>query len=200
MRLSTRRFVITSVVAFATLHAAMAHAGTITWVNGTGLASEIDYVTLQFPSTVTVTAGTSTPVIYGQIFESGITTAPGPDASIAADLGFGPAGTDPRTSLAWTWVSAVFNVQVGNNDEYKQTFVAPLVNGTYSYTYRFSKDGTNYTAADLDGAGAGLTFDATKLGVMTVTGGIVAAPEPATQGFVAFGALFVAVALLTRRT
>jgi PEP-CTERM motif len=67
------------------------------------------------------------------------------------------------------------------------------LNGTYSYTYRFSIDaGSNLTAADLDGAGsnAGLTFDPSNLGLLTVTDGIV--PEPSTGLLVIAGLLGVA--------
>ena len=160
------------------------------WVNETGLPQEADYVVLQFPSSLNVSAGTLTPLVYGQIYEAGATESLGPNLLILADVGYGPLGSDPRVSLAWNWFPAIYNAQIGNNDEYQASLLSPLINGTYSYTYRFSVDaGANLTAADLDGAGSnpGLDFDPSKLGVLTVTGGSV--PEPTSLTLLSLGIL-----------
>jgi hypothetical protein len=188
------------VFVFTTLLSAAAEATPVTWVNETDLPAEADFAILQFPASIFVSAGMPTGLIFGQIFENGMTPGAGANASITADVGFGPGGTDPRTNASWTWVAAAFSAQVGNNDEYQQQLIAPLVNGTYSYTYRFSLDGINYTAADLDGAGsnAGLTFDVNKLGTMTVTGGVVATPEPTARAFVALGVVLLAMIWVLR--
>lgn len=64
----------------------------------------------------------------------------------------------------------MYNAQLGTNDEFQASFVAPAP-GMYAYAYRFSVDGGGrWTYCDTDGAGAngGLTFESGNLGVMTV--------------------------------
>jgi hypothetical protein len=141
-----------------------------TWLNETGLPAEADYTVLQFPSSFSIST-TVSPPIYGRIYEAGVTEVPGPSSAVLAEVGYGPPGTDPRSNNLWVWFPASFNVQSGFEDEYQGTmnFVAP---GTYSYTFRFSTDNsTNYTAADLDGAGSngGFDFSPASVGVANVT-------------------------------
>jgi hypothetical protein len=141
----------------------------------------IDFCNLQFPATLSVQASQSTGNIYGQVYEGGVTSIPG-EPAITANIGFGPAGSDPRTSQAWNWSTANYNVQIGSNDEFAGGFNAPAINGTYSYTYRFSLDGgTTWTVGDLDGNGTndGLSFSLAQLGVLTVTGGLNPVFNPA---------------------
>jgi hypothetical protein len=144
-------------------------------LNETDLPAEADYCVLQFPSTLSVSAGVASMTIYGRIYEGGLTdtTVGGPAPGITAELGYGPAGTDPRTSTAWVFHATVFNVETGtgnNDDEYMGTLTIPAA-GSYAYTYRFSFDGgANVTYCDLDGAGSngGLDFSPTQLGAATV--------------------------------
>ena len=139
--------------------------------NETDLASEADFCNLQFPTTMTVTTGLTTPAVFGQIFEAGVTDAAGQGAGLTGEVGYGPNASNPTTTSTWQWFATTYNVDVGNNDEFLGTFTAPAA-GTYSYTYRFSFDGgLNWTYCDLDGAGsnAGLAFESTQLGVLTVT-------------------------------
>jgi hypothetical protein len=147
--------------------------GAFTWTaanNETNAASECDYCVLQFPATTTALAGVATELIFGQIYEAGLTDTTGGRApGILAELGVGPAGTDPRASNAWTWQAAIFNVEVGNNDEYMNTITAGI--GTYAYAFRFSLDGgLTWSYADTTGAGSngGLDFEPSALGVLTV--------------------------------
>ncbi|HYO24298.1 MAG TPA: hypothetical protein VEQ85_05050, partial [Lacipirellulaceae bacterium] len=135
----------------------------------------VDFANLQFPASVNVQAFQSSGLIYSRVYESGVTPLPGESGALTASIGYGPAGSDPRTSSAWTWTGANHNTQVGNDDEYFAAFTAPGVNGTYWYTFRYSLDGgANWTLGDLDGNGAnsGLSFSLAQLGVMTVTGGV----------------------------
>lgn len=139
------------------------------WLNETNSAAEADYCNLQFPATLTVTAGQPSEAIYARLYEAGRTEAAGAAAGIVAQLGFGPDGTAPRDA-GWSWVAAAYNVQVENNDEYTGTLAAPATPGTYRFAARFSIDGAGFTACDLDGAGAndGLTLDDDQLGQWTV--------------------------------
>lgn len=155
------------------LVAMFASDGAAQWLNETNQPGEADFVNIQFPSTLSVQASQQSELVYGRLYEAGVTELPGPAANVIADLGYGPFGSDPRVAAGWTWFPAAYNVPVGNDDEYKTTLSAPAVAGTYSYAFRFSLDnGSSWTAADLDGAGsnAGLAFSTTQLGVLTVTG------------------------------
>jgi hypothetical protein len=139
--------------------------------NETNAPGEADYCNVQFPTSLTIGVGAVTQPIYGQLYEAGVTEAAGSAANVIAQLGWAPAGVDPRTQSGWQFVPANFNTQVGNNDEYQGTFTAPATLGSYRYTFRFSLDnGVTWTYADLDGAGsnAGLSFDLAQLPVLTV--------------------------------
>lgn len=139
-------------------------------INETGLPGEADYAALQFPASLSVATGQTSQPIYAQLFEVGLTESAGSNGSIRCEIGYGPLTANPQYQAGWTWVTASFNVQAENNDEYQASFTAPVA-GSYAYTARFSFDGVNWTYADLNGAGsnAGLGFDLTRLGVMTVT-------------------------------
>jgi hypothetical protein len=133
-----------------------------------------NFCILQGPPTLTYPASQtmSSELVFGRILEPGLTEAPGPNPAVLASLGWGPVGSDPRTSPDWHWFGAGnFDAQTGDADEY-QAVVAEPKPGTYAYTYRFSLDtGLSWTYCDLDGNGAapGLSFDVTKLGLVTVT-------------------------------
>ncbi|MFO0661248.1 MAG: IPT/TIG domain-containing protein [Polyangiaceae bacterium] len=155
-----------------TLNNAYTYTGVL---NETNSGAEADYCNLQFPTSFSVTQGTSTPTIYGQIFEAGVTEGAGAPAGILAEIGYGTLASNPTTSSnGWRFFSAAYNTQVGNNDEFMGTFTAPAVAAStnYAYTYRFSSDGgLNWTYCDTNGAGSnsGLTFESNQLGTMTVT-------------------------------
>lgn len=139
--------------------------------NETDLPEEADYAVLQFPPATTVAPSAVTELLFGRVFEAGVTPPAGPAPNVVAEVGFGPAGVDPTTQCGWQFVPATFNVQVGNDDEYQGTLTAPATPGSYRYTFRFSVDsGLTWTYGDLNGAGAnaGLTFETAQLGVMTV--------------------------------
>jgi hypothetical protein len=81
----------------------------------------------------------------------------------------------------YTWFTAAFNTQIGNDEEYQAQFTLPAV-GSYKYAARFSPDSLRWTYCDLDGAGSngGLDFSAAQLGVMTVSGGGPTVPDAPT--------------------
>ncbi len=141
---------------------------------------DVDFCDLRFPTSFTAAAGSTSPLIFGRIYEDDngvLTSSPGAHPSIVAQVGHGPLGSDPRGgNPAWLWVPATYNVQVGNDDEYRATFIVPFAptNTQRSYTYRFSVDnGANYTYCDTDGNGtnAGLSFSTANLGTLTIAPG-----------------------------
>ncbi len=148
--------------------------GGFTWTtsnNETDLPEECDYCVLQYPPASTTTAGMRTELIYGRVYEAGLTdVSAGQAPGILAELGYGPVGSDPSGSNAWIWVPAIFNTEYGNDDEYMQRLTVPAP-GSYLYTYRWSLDGgLTWSYSDLDGAGYNpdLSFSAQALGTLTV--------------------------------
>ncbi|MEO9160049.1 MAG: Ig-like domain-containing protein [Kofleriaceae bacterium] len=135
--------------------------------NETDKVTELDYCDLQFPATLAL-APNATSLVYGRVYEAGLTEGAGPSPAIRMELGIGAAAGDPRVD-AFTWQATTYNMQIGNNDEYQATLVAPATASTYRYTTRATRDGTNWTYCDLDGAGAnaGLAFDPAQQGVLT---------------------------------
>ena len=116
----------------------------------------IDWANLQWPASITHTISTTpTADIYGQVYIESVTSEPGATPGLWAQVGFGPDGSEPAGNSAWTWVDAVFNVQSGNNDEFKGNLL-PETTGTFDYAYRYSTNGgETWLYADLDGTGNG---------------------------------------------
>jgi hypothetical protein len=133
---------------------------------------EVGYCNLQYPISFSVAAGATTPLIYGRVYEAGLTDVnTGAPPGLFAEVGFGPVGFDPTRSNSWQWFGATFNQKYGNNDEFQGSFTAPP-SGAYWFTTRFSLDqGLDWTYCDIQGAGLNgglLPFDAWNLGTMTV--------------------------------
>ncbi len=113
----------------------------------------IGWANLQWPPTMTytVSALNTTDTAYGQVWIDGETNKPGATPSLRAQLGFGPAGSNPATDAGWTWVDASFNVDAGNNDEFKAN-MQPQIAGAYDYVYRYTTtNGQDWLYADLNG-------------------------------------------------
>jgi hypothetical protein len=112
----------------------------------------IGWANLQWPPTDTIYVGGST-TVYAQIWIDGITNQPGPGAGIQAWIGVNSSNTDPST---WTtWIPAVYNVDVGNNDEYMAAIGSSLAPGTYYYASRFNVFGGNYVYGGYSSSGGG---------------------------------------------
>jgi hypothetical protein len=145
--------------------------------NELSATAEADYVDVQSPTSLNPTAGATTAIVYGRIKELGVTDqSASANASVRAQLGYGPATSNPEYEAGWTWTNATFNAGFSDPtyDEYQASFTAP-VSGTYRYVYRFSFDqGVSWTYADTNlgdgGAGQdpGFTFDFSNEAVMTV--------------------------------
>ncbi|MEP7124268.1 MAG: Ig-like domain-containing protein, partial [Byssovorax sp.] len=144
--------------------------------NESNAALEADYVDVQFPLSLNPAAG-SAQTVFGRIYELGTTDlSASASANVRAQLGYGPATSNPEYEAGWTWTNATFNAGFvdPSNDEYQATFNAPA-SGTYRYVYRFSLDqGVSWTYADNNvgdggaGSNAGLTFDFSTEAVMIV--------------------------------
>jgi len=113
----------------------------------------IGWANLQWPPSMThiISVTDRTDDAYGQVWIDGVTNQLGASPSLRAQLGFGPDGSNPADNPAWTWVEAVFNVDAGNNDEFKASLLPEAV-GTFDYVYRYSTtNGQDWLYADLNG-------------------------------------------------
>jgi glycosidase len=113
----------------------------------------IGWANLQWPPTLahTISAVDRTDNVYGQVWIDGVTNQAGPTVSLRAQLGFGPAGSNPASAAGWTWVDAGFNTDAGNNDEFVASLL-PEATGSYDYVYRYSTTGgRDWLYADLNG-------------------------------------------------
>jgi hypothetical protein len=146
----------------------------VEWIaNDSGEALEADYCVIQFPSTISVSSGALSPLVFGRLYEAGLTgQGTFPADGVLAEVGYAVAGTPPLPLVGWHFVEAVPNLAVGNDHEYMAQFVAPAEAGEYDFLVRFSIDGGGtWTLCDLEGAGSndGLEFNPDALGAMTVT-------------------------------
>ncbi len=134
-------------------------------------AYDIGWANLQWPPTInhTIGFGSYTEDVYGQVWIDGVTSQPGATGGLWAQLGAGPQGSNPDGNAAWKWIDAAFNVDAGNNDEFKAR-ILPDQLGTFDYVYRYSTDGgLSWLYADLNGPIAPGTLPPNP-GKLTVTG------------------------------
>lgn len=113
----------------------------------------IGWANLQWPPTLEHTISTinRTDNVYGQVWIDGITSQPGPTPGLIAQLGFGPAGSNPNGNPDWTWEPASFNVDAGDNDEFMASLLPETIS-TFDYLYRYSTtNGIYWLYADLNG-------------------------------------------------
>ncbi|MGA9520856.1 MAG: IPT/TIG domain-containing protein [Myxococcaceae bacterium] len=121
-----------------------------------GNTDDINYCKLQWPPTLTRAVNATTPtLLYGQVFEAGITGTAGVDPAVALDAewGWGRKNEDP--GLGWTWAPAQFNAAAtGGNNEFMANLTG-VPEGSWSYTFRFRRSGNHaWCYGDLDGNGA----------------------------------------------
>ncbi|MFP2923815.1 IPT/TIG domain-containing protein [Pyxidicoccus sp. 3LG] len=119
--------------------------------------------------------------VVGQVYSAGITQGSGAGAGVVAQLGIGPADSDPTEPgvTGWTWTAATYKGDLGNNDEWEADLPNPGIEGTYRVAMRFSVAQNVWRVCDVDGVddsttGPG-TFSVSRLGVLTVGG---EAPKP----------------------
>jgi len=152
-----------------------------------------DYVSLQWPPTITIPQG-GNGTVYGQIYEGTLTDVvpniDGQAPGITAWVGVSPiaSNTNPNT---WTnWVPATWNSgHISNNDEYQATIGATLLPGTYYYATRFRLNSGAYVYGGMDSSNNGNFWNGTTYnsGILTVT------PPPAPANDDCAGAYSVTV-------
>lgn len=141
--------------------------------------TNIDYWNLQYPGTATVSAGNNM-TAYAQVYAAGLTEANGAPAGISCSIGYSVNNINP-SDPSFTWVTATYNSQSGNNDEYQATFGSNLGAGTYYYASRFQRNGGPFYYGGYVGPWGGSNVNA----VLTVNCNVAAPGGSASQSFTA---------------
>jgi hypothetical protein len=129
-------------------------------------SSDIDWYNLQWPGSASIQINHDE-TIYAQCWEDGVTNLPGPGTGIECWIGYSSTNTNPNS---WSlWVPAVYNLDVGNNDEYMASLGSAqgLVPGTYYYASRFRYNGGSFVYGGFSGGAWNGTTNGS--GVLTVT-------------------------------
>ncbi|MBU1433171.1 hypothetical protein KKF91_21755, partial [Myxococcota bacterium] len=124
---------------------------------------------LQWPYETTVAAGAETELIFGRVYQEGVTEQLEENPALLAEVGYGPLNTHPRDDLnqEWIWFEASWNGNRGNDDEYMATMIAPMIADEYAFAWRYSLDaGRSWVYADRDGSRTG--YDPAMSGLMVV--------------------------------
>ncbi len=117
-------------------------------------AVSIDWCIFHAPQSTSTQIQTVTEPLYGRVFAEGVTDRTGQGPGITAQVGFGPAGTDPAVDSGWSWTSAVYYRDVDTvNDEYAGN-LTPVHAGQYDMAYRFNGGGA-WIYCDLTGSDDG---------------------------------------------
>lgn len=143
-----------------------------------------DYVSLQSPTTATIAQGGSI-VVYGQVYEAGLTEPVGQATGINAWVGISPVGSNTNPNTWTNWVAATYNstpLFPNNNDEYQATIGSTLTPGTYYYATRFQLNGGAFVYGGTDNAlpnANGNFWNGTTYvsGVLTVNAPLPVAPN-----------------------
>lgn len=130
---------------------------------------DVDWCNFQYPNTGSFYTENEF-LTYAQVYESGVTEAAGQGTDIFAWIGYATTDSDP-SGEGWTWVSAAYHGDNGNNDEYVIDLGNTLTSGgTYYVASRFSRDSLNYTYGGYASGGGGFWDGSTNVSaVYTVT-------------------------------
>ena len=128
-----------------------------------------DWAGLIAPLAVTVFEGQPTALLRAEIYEDGITNAPGQGSSVQAELGWGPQGSDPFAGgSGWSWTSAEYQGDLGNNDVWGASLTVATP-GSYDWAVRFTVNaGETWIVADGDGAASEAEYASASAGKLTV--------------------------------
>lgn len=138
-------------------------------IKGTALPTPIDWANLQWPPNGNINEGDNF-IVYAQAWINGATQNTGATPGLECWIGYSTENTNPNT---WTnWVPAVFNVDVGNNDEFMANIGTAIQGGgTYYYASRWRYNGGQYYYGGYNTGGGGF-WDGTNniSGILTVNG------------------------------
>ncbi len=81
-------------------------------------AFEVDWCNLQWPESIEMYRGEVSDVVYGRVYEPGVTEGEGQGEGIEAETGFGAVGSRPDGNPGWSWLPALYNTDYGDSDEY----------------------------------------------------------------------------------
>lgn len=128
----------------------------------------IHWANLQWPGSGNVEAGGNFDV-YGQVYVAGLTGQPTQTPGLEAWVGYSTQNTNPST---WTnWISANYNLPVGNNDEFTLNLGSHVsASGTIYYAFRYRLNNGNYYYGGFSQGGGGFWDGSGYVsGVLTVT-------------------------------
>jgi len=129
--------------------------------------AEITYANLQWPASGEIDNGDDYNV-YAWVYANGLTGEQGDVPNLQAWVGYSSTDSDPAT---WTnWVSASFNTNVGNNEEYMANIGASISEpGVYYYASRFKLGLDEFVYGGYSGSGGGFWDGINNVsGVLTI--------------------------------
>lgn len=137
----------------------------------------VDWCNVQSPASGNITAPGKPFNVYAQIYEEGLTNASNSSAGtgISAWIGYSSVDNDPSNPANagdWTWVTATYNLDSGNNDEFKADIGSQIsTGGTYYYASRFQINSGPYAYGGYNSGFWNSTFSGSgtnKSGQLTV--------------------------------
>jgi len=115
----------------------------------------IGWCSTQWPLTFTVDENVESPTLYGQVYALNTTEAAGEPTGITAHLCY---TTDATLATGITCVDAIWDQQIGSNDQFA-TWVTIATAGTYYYYYEFSGNGADWVKCDLSDPANGTAYN-----------------------------------------
>lgn len=128
----------------------------------------INFANIESPASGTIVSGGNY-VVSARVGANGYTYVDGAQAGIVGEIGYSSNNSDP-SGVDWTWVPALYSVQVGVRDQYFLDLGGEIFfPGVYYYASRFSISGGGYSYGGYSGTGGGIWNGTTnKSGIMTV--------------------------------
>ena len=159
-------------------------AGSTSYPNGFQFVEQVapklpDWGKLDAPTSVASDAGTTTQALWAEVYAKGYTENGATPVGLSAEVGYGPAGTNPMTDASWVFEPASWGHAggTGNNNAFYSGTLNVTAAAAYAFTFRFSLDGANWLYVDSDGASGATDFSAAALGALQVNAVDPSAPK-----------------------